>query len=146
AEIGASRNSAAITSMRAGNAPAIRLVDGAESALPRSAVTAAPPSGLPRLEIGRARVSAEVFAGLLPDFTVAPSRRSGDAAIVAWAGSSGLPRRRARAARLGVPFMVLSEGLLRAAPRAGAREPRLSALGLSVLALEVSGPPSLADK
>jgi capsular polysaccharide export protein len=127
--------------MRAGNAPAIRLVDHAESALPRSAVTAAPPSGLPRLDIGRARVSAEGFAGLFPDFTIAPSRATGDAAIAAWEGSPGLAGRRARAARLGVTFMVIGEGLLRAAPRAGAPAPCLSAL-----AHELSGPPSIADK
>src|SRR4051794_13013563 len=136
AEIGASRNSAAITSMRAGNAPAIRLVDHAESAFPRSG-TRATVGGLPRLRLPRAPVSTEALAGLFPDFTVAPSRRSGDTAIVAWAESPGLARRRARAARFGLPFMVIGEGLLRAAPRDGAPAPCLSAL-----ALEVSGPPS----
>ena len=81
------------------------------------------------------------MAGLFPDFTVAPSRDSGSAAIVAWAGSPGLARQCARAARRGLPFVIIGEGLLRAAPRVGARKPCLSAL-----ALEVSGPPSIADK
>ena len=84
---------------------------------------------------------AEALAGLFPDFAVErPRCRPGEALIGAWTGTPGLARRRAKAVSLNAPFVILGEGLLRAAPRAGAHRPCLSAL-----ALGISGPASPAD-
>ncbi len=84
---------------------------------------------------------AEALAGLFPNFAVErPRRRPGEALIGAWTGTPGLARRRAKAVSLNAPFVILGEGLLRAAPRAGAHRPCLSAL-----ALGISGPASPAD-
>jgi capsular polysaccharide export protein len=51
--------------------------------------------------------------------------------IVAWADSPGLALRRAAAAAIGVPCVLLGDGLLRAAPRAGATPPRLSGVAIA---------------
>ena len=95
----------------------------------------------PRLHLERSSLSAEVLAGLFPDFAIDGSRhRPEESAIGAWTGTPGLARRRAKAATLGAPFLALGNGLLRAAPRGGAHRPCLSAL-----ALDISGPASPAD-
>jgi len=131
-----------IGSMRAGNPPAMRLANDTASAAPRSAPTAAAATaGLPRLVLRRPPLSAEALSGLFPDFAVASGRPTHDAATAAWAGTSGLARWRARPAALEVPFLVLGEGLLRAAPRARALRPCLSAT-----ALRLTGPASPFDK
>jgi capsular polysaccharide export protein len=75
---------------------------------------------------------------LLSDFAI--DRGAPPAALAAWSGGSGAARLRRRAASLGLPSVLLAEGLLRAPP-AGRRRPLLS-----VAAIETSGPASAADR
>ncbi len=125
--------------MRAGDAPAMRLLGAAENSFLPSAIAAA--AGAPRLSLPRSPASAAALAGLFPEFVVEFGRsRPGISLIGAWVGTPELARRRAKAAARDKPFVVLGEGLLRAAPRAGAGRLRLSASALNML-----GPPSPAD-
>jgi capsular polysaccharide export protein len=112
------------------------LVGAVEPSSPPTAVRA---SAAPRLSLARSPLPAGAVAGLFPDFAI--DHRAADAAIAAWTGTPGWGRRRARAARLGAPFVELGEGVLRAAPRMGVRIPCLS-----VMAMSIAGPASPADR
>src|SRR5260370_15454377 len=119
----------------------MRIFSAAENPFIGNAAPVAAAAALPPLGLGRVPLSSAALAALFPDFAIERDRRaSGVAAIAAWAGSPGLARRQTRARALGVPFLVLGEGLLRAAPRAEIGAPRLSAL-----ALDIAGPPSPVD-
>jgi capsular polysaccharide export protein len=90
------------------------------------------------LRIGEERAAA--LAALLPDFGIErrlPERPSG---IVAWSDSRYLGRARARAAKLGVPLILLGCGLLRSPPG-----PRTARPVLSATAYGITGPNSPAD-
>ena len=89
-----------------------------------------------RLEVRAGPLDAAASAALFADFSDAGAL----AGIAAWAGSRQQKRGRARAAALGVPAIVLGNGLLRAPPwRKGA------AAVLSVTAVAINGPGSPAD-
>jgi capsular polysaccharide export protein len=125
--------------MRAGDAPAMRLLGAAENSFLPSAIAAA--AGAPRLSLPRSPASAAALAGLFPEFVVELGRPRPDASLIgAWAGTPELAHRRATAAARDAPFVVLGEGLLRAAPRAAADRPCLSTLALNIL-----GPHSSVD-
>jgi capsular polysaccharide export protein len=99
-------------------------------------------SSLLELRIGRREAAAVVE--LLPDFTTERHLRNAGrdrlSGVVAWSGSRNRGRLRARAAALGVPFLLLGSGLLRAAPGRGSATPVLS-----VNAHAITGPSSPAD-
>jgi len=84
------------------------------------------------------------LTAFLPDFRI--DRRLRDASadrlsgVVAWSGSRHQGREKRRAAALGVPFLLLGWGLLRAAPWSGRATPWLSAT-----AHTMTGPNSPAD-
>jgi capsular polysaccharide export protein len=119
----------------------MRIFSAAENPFIGKAVPVAAAAALPPLGLGRVPLSSAALAALFPDFAIERDRRASDvAAIAAWAGSPGLARRQTRARALGVPFLVLGAGLLRAAPRAEIGAPCLSAL-----ALDIAGPPSPVD-
>ena len=89
-----------------------------------------------RLEVRAGPLDAAASAALFADFSDAGAL----AGIAAWAGSRQQKRGQARAAALGVPAIVLGNGLLRAPPwRKGA------AAVLSVTAVAINGPGSPAD-
>src|SRR5260370_14511967 len=119
----------------------MRIFSAAENPFIGNAAPVAAAAALPPLGLGRVPLSSAALAALFPDFAIERDRRaSGVAAIAAWAGSPGLARRQTPARPLGGPFLVLSEGLLRAAPRAEIGPPRLCPLPL-----HIAGPPSPAD-
>ena len=114
------------------------LLGAVEPSLTQTAMRA---SAAPRFNMSRSPLPAEALTGLFPDFAINPSAGAADAVIGVWAGARDSMRRRTRAARLGAPFVELGEGLLRAAPRPGIRVPCLS-----VVAQEIAGPASAADR
>ena len=87
---------------------------------------------------------AASFSALLPDFRIRPRLREVDgdclSGVLAWAGAQGENRERRKAATLGIPFLRLGPGLLRAPPGWGRVTPVLSAT-----AQEMIGPSSAAD-
>jgi len=102
------------------------------------------PTGLGLLEARSAPSEAAALAALLPDFAI--ERRLAGAGtdqlsgILAWTGARNVGRERTRAKALGVPFLLLGPGLLRAPPRWGSTTTVLSAT-----VHEMTGPRSAAD-
>lgn len=93
-------------------------------------------AGAGRLEVLAGPLGITAAAALFADFSDAGA----PAGIAAWAGSRQQRRGQLRAAALGVPAIVLGNGLLRAPPwRVGV------AAVLSVTAVAISGPGSPAD-
>ncbi len=83
------------------------------------------------------------LTAFLPDFKIDRLRGAsadGLSGIVAWSGSRHQGREERRAAALGVPFLLLGWGLLRAAPWSGRATPPLSAT-----AHTMTGPSSPVD-
>lgn len=103
-----------------------------------------PPAGSGVLEAPVGVRETAALVALLPDFGI--ERRLPDpgadqlSGVVAWVDSRHQGRERRRAAALGVPFLRLGCGLLRAPPGWGSATPVLSAL-----AHEMNGPNSPAD-
>ena len=81
---------------------------------------------------------------MLPDFAVERREQTSDAngltGVVAWSGLRARGRAQRRATALGVPFILLGEGLLRAPPGWGAARPTVSATAHSI-----NGPSSPAE-
>jgi capsular polysaccharide export protein len=91
---------------------------------------AAAPAGSGLLAVGIAAGETGALKALFPEFTIgrrlpdlAPTAVSG---VVSWADLGRKERARRRAAALGVPFLLLGPGLLRAPPGWGATPPILS--------------------
>ena len=99
-------------------------------------------SQIPGASLGNARLSlvgaprGTALAGLFTDFTLEGAGANGGTPVVLWVGTAGAGRLRRRAAALGVPFVLLGEGLL--------RTPRRRTV-VSATALTVAGPGSAAD-
>src|SRR5690349_24357253 len=102
------------------------------------------PAGSALLQARSGPPEAAPFSALLPDFRIRPRFRKVDgdrlSGVLAWAGAQGESRERKRAATLGIPFLRLGPGLLRAPPGWGRVTPVLSAT-----AQEMIGPRSAAD-
>jgi capsular polysaccharide export protein len=85
-----------------------------------------------------------MLAALLPDFGIKrrPAGAGADqlSGILVWSGARSAKRERTRAMALGVPFLLLGHGLLRAPPGWGSTTTVLSAT-----AHEMTGPRSAAD-
>jgi capsular polysaccharide export protein len=102
------------------------------------------PAGSALLQARSGLREAASFSALLPDFRVGSCFRDVDgdrvSGVLAWAGARGEGREKGRAAALGIPFLRLGPGLLRAPPGWGRVRPVLSAT-----AHEVTGPSTVAD-
>src|SRR6516164_4541421 len=78
------------------------------------------PAGSALLQARSGPPEAAPFSALLPDFRIRPRFRKVDGdrlcGVLAWAGARGESREKRRAATLGIPFLRLGPGLLRAPP------------------------------
>src|SRR5271157_979090 len=101
-------------------------------------------TGLGRIGVSPGPLDAAALAALYPDFVTEPQSLAAKvgslSALAAWPGARDHERVRARAAALGVPFLRLGEGLLRAPPGLG-RGPTV----LSATVRAMIGPSSPAD-
>src|SRR5438128_288071 len=77
---------------------------------------------LGRIEVSPGPLDPAALIALYPDFVTepsAPANRGIPLGIAAWSGARRQGRVEARAAAMGVPFLLLGDGLLRAPPGLG---------------------------
>src|ERR671925_424089 len=94
------------------------------------------PRGSARLEMCVSARERTALNAMLPDFVAERRAQTSDAngltGVVAWSGLRARGRAQRRATALGVPFILLGEGLLRAPPGWGAARPTVSATAHSI--------------